>query len=142
MGNQFELFKHPKFGEIRVFLPDGNPSNPWFVAADVCRALDIKNYRDAVSRLNDDEKDLAEISISPTGVVLTDTLGGYQKMLIVNEPGLYRPAAKKRLSNSRIGSITKSCRRFASTATIRSFRPLRPRLLSKSSTWLVSICSA
>jgi len=40
--------------------------------------LGIVNNRDAVSRLDYDEK----------GVVKTDTLGGIQKMLCVNEYGL------------------------------------------------------
>ena len=39
MGNQFELFKHPKFGEIRVIIFDGKPFSPWFAAVDVCNAL-------------------------------------------------------------------------------------------------------
>ena len=52
---------------------------PWFVAVDVCDALGIGNSRDATARLDSDEK----------GVVLTDTLGGQQKLGIVNEPGLY-----------------------------------------------------
>lgn len=41
----------------------------WFVAKDVCQALLIKNSRDAIADLEEDEK----------GVVLTDTLGGKQK---------------------------------------------------------------
>nr|WP_276561612.1 Bro-N domain-containing protein [Bacillus sonorensis] len=52
---------------------------PWFVAKDVCDVLEIKNNRDALSRLDDDEK----------GVALTDTLGGTQELTVVNEPGLY-----------------------------------------------------
>lgn len=51
----------------------------WFVAADVCRVLDIKNPRDAVGRLDEDEK----------GVASTDTLGGNQEVLIVSESGLF-----------------------------------------------------
>lgn len=52
---------------------------PWFVAVDVCKALEIKNNRDALGRLDDDEK----------GVVSTDTLGGEQEVGVVNESGLY-----------------------------------------------------
>ena len=44
-----------------------------------CEALEISNSRDALSRLDDDEK----------GVASTDTLGGVQEVSIVNEPGLY-----------------------------------------------------
>ncbi len=53
--------------------------DPWFVAKDVCDVLDIANSRDAVGRLDDDER----------GVVSTDTLGGNQEMQAVNESGLY-----------------------------------------------------
>lgn len=66
------------YGEIEVqtIIKD---NEPWFVAKDVCNALEVKNTSDALSRLDDDEK----------GVVSTDTLGGTQDTLIVNEPGLY-----------------------------------------------------
>lgn len=72
----FEIFENEQFGQIRVVIREGEP---WFVAADVCKALEIANNRDALSRLDPDEKDVA----------LTDTLGGSQSMSIVNEPGLY-----------------------------------------------------
>lgn len=54
-------------------------NEPWFVAKDVCDILEIKNSRDAISRLDDDEK---------ASVGLTD---GSQKrnVSIVNEFGLY-----------------------------------------------------
>ncbi|KZE66840.1 antirepressor, partial [Fictibacillus phosphorivorans] len=54
-------------------------NEPWFVAKDVCDILEIKNNRDALSKLDEEEK----------GVALTDTLGGKQKLSIVNESGLY-----------------------------------------------------
>ena len=62
--------------EIRVMLVD---NTPWWVAADVCAALDIGNISMALSRLDDDEK----------GISSVDTLGGKQDVLTVNEPGLY-----------------------------------------------------
>lgn len=74
--NQITAFQHQEFGEIRTVMRDGTP---WFVAADVCRALDIINNRDAMGRLDEDEKDVAS----------ADTPGGMQSMTIVNEPGLY-----------------------------------------------------
>lgn len=74
---------------VRVVMQD---DEPWFVAADVCRCLEIANPRDAVSRLDDDEK----------GVGIADTLGGRQSLNIVSESGLYAliftsrlPAAKR-----------------------------------------------
>ena len=74
--NELKVFTNETFGQVRTVVK-GN--EPWFVAADVCRALEISNNRDALSRLDADEKDVA----------LTDTLGGKQEMTIVNEPGLY-----------------------------------------------------
>ena len=74
---------------LRVVMIDGVP---WFVAADVCAVLDIKNTAHAMTRLDDDER----------GVVLTDTHGGQQEMTIINESGLYslilgsrKPEARK-----------------------------------------------
>jgi anti-repressor protein len=63
--------------ELKVVIDDFN--NPFFIAKDVCNILQIKNNRDALSRLDDDEK----------GVVLTDTPGGKQDVLCINESGLY-----------------------------------------------------
>ena len=74
--NDIQVFSNEKFGQVRTVIQDGEP---WFVAKDVCDALEVKNHIDALSRLDADEK----------GVVLTDTLGGKQPISIVNEPGLY-----------------------------------------------------
>ena len=74
--NELQIFKSHEFGEIRTTIQNGEP---WFVAADVCKALDIENNRKATNRLDDDEK----------GVTSSDTLGGKQKLTIVNEAGLY-----------------------------------------------------
>ncbi len=52
---------------------------PWFVATDVCRVLEIGNASRAVSRLDDDEK----------GVTTSNTLGGRQELAIVSEAGLF-----------------------------------------------------
>ena len=74
--SDIKIFENEEFGTIRTATID---NEPWFVAVDVCKALDISNSRDAVKRLDNDEK----------GVVLTDTLGGEQEVTTINEPGLY-----------------------------------------------------
>lgn len=72
-----EVFVNPVLdSSIRTCLIDGKI---WFVSADVCKSLDIKNPRSAVSYLQTDEK----------GVRSFDTLGGTQSLSIVNESGLY-----------------------------------------------------
>lgn len=76
MDNKIIAFTNPEFGEVRTLNIE---NEPWFVAADVCKALDLGNASMTLSRLDDDEK----------GVSLIDTLGGLQNMVTVNEPGLY-----------------------------------------------------
>lgn len=71
-----EVFNNPEFGSVRVVSRDGEP---WFVAADVCKALELSDVSMSVRKLDDDEKGTSSIC----------TLGGEQKMTIVNEPGLY-----------------------------------------------------
>lgn len=39
--------------QVRAIIIDGAP---WFVAMDVCRAIGIANHRDAVRKLDSDEK--------------------------------------------------------------------------------------
>lgn len=56
-----------------------NETGVWWVLADVCAVLDISKYRDAATRLDDDER----------GSVKVDTPGGMQDMTAINEPGLY-----------------------------------------------------
>lgn len=72
------LYKTFLYGEKPVRIVIQN-DEPWFVAADVCKVLEIGNSRMALERLDNDEK----------GVSSIDTLGGTQKMSIINEPGLY-----------------------------------------------------
>ena len=61
----------------RMVLKDGVP---WFVVKDVCEILGIVNYRDAVNRVPDSLKGVADV----------DTLGGIQSMTVINESGLYK----------------------------------------------------
>lgn len=72
------VFDNRDFGQIRA-LVDAQGA-PAFVAKDVCLALGIGKYRDAVSTIDDDER----------GSVLVDTPGGKQQMTTVTEPGFYK----------------------------------------------------
>ena len=75
--------------QVRIIIKD---DQPWFVAKDVCNILGIKQATRAVEGFDEDEK----------GVINVHTPGGEQKMLAVNESGLYalifksrKPEAKK-----------------------------------------------
>ena len=48
-----QVFSSQQFGNVRVVERDGEP---WFVAADVCKALEIGNPSQVLVRLEDDEK--------------------------------------------------------------------------------------
>ena len=74
--NELRVFENAQFGQVRTVMKDGQP---WFVAADVCRALEMSDVNMTLRRLDDDEK----------GASLICTPGGDQKMSIINEPGLY-----------------------------------------------------
>lgn len=63
---------------IRVVLDD--EKNPWFVAKDVCRALDVADHGQAIEILDDDEKG---------GYKVPTHQRGMQEAICINEPGLY-----------------------------------------------------
>ncbi|EIL3107001.1 antirepressor protein [Escherichia coli] len=68
---------------VRVVYLNGDP---WFVAVDVCAALEIVDHKVALRRLDDDEK----------GECLIPTLGGNQTMRTVCESGFYKLIARSR----------------------------------------------
>lgn len=74
--NDVKIFENPEFGRVRTTVIDGEP---WFVAADVCHALDIGNPSDALNRLDSDERTLVSIEGASNGKPVNG----------VNEPGLY-----------------------------------------------------
>ena len=74
--NQFQIFNHPHFGEVRTVI--GNDGEPRFCLKDVCRALDIKQFR-ANERLGEDV--ISNHTLS--------TRGGNQQFMFINEDGLY-----------------------------------------------------
>lgn len=78
MGIQqnLQVFHTKDQQQFRTILRDGEP---WFVLADVCRALEIGNPSQASSRLDDDER----------GIISNDTPSGVQQMVIVSESGLF-----------------------------------------------------
>jgi hypothetical protein len=55
---------------------------PWFVAVDVCKALEIKNVTDTMKRLDDDEKATLDNTEGRAG-------NGAQGFNVINESGLY-----------------------------------------------------
>ena len=65
--------------EIRTHVNDNG--DVWFVGKDVCNCLGLKNSRDALARLDDDEKGYVGIA---------DAIGRERQTTIINEAGVYR----------------------------------------------------
>lgn len=76
--DRFKIFSNENLGSVRViYKEDGTP---WFFTADVCTCLLVNNSRQAITRLDSDEKDT---------VILNDSVGRPHKYGICNESGLY-----------------------------------------------------
>lgn len=72
--NELQIFKNEEFGEMRALQIN---NEPYFVAKDICKILEIKNTTDAIKRLDNDE-------------VTRLNLGGLSgETNLVNEYGLY-----------------------------------------------------
>ena len=61
---------------IRTVTIDGTP---WFVSVDICHCLGLVSAKQAVSRLDEDEKTLIPVT----------TQGGQQRVSVISESGLY-----------------------------------------------------
>ena len=88
MENAVQFFEHERFGRIRVVMIDGEP---WFVAADVCRVLELGNVSQALTRLDKDELTSFKMMSG----------GQRREMKLVNEPGLYRLIFSSRKEKAR-----------------------------------------
>lgn len=74
------------FDEQAIRTTADEHGDSWFFAVDVCAALGIANARDALIKLDDDEKSQV---IDPDTVGLTDGTGINNLVGVVNESGLY-----------------------------------------------------
>lgn len=76
---EMQVFQNERFGAVRTVIREGQP---WFVAADVCRVLEIEPT--ATRRLDEDEKAALRLTQTSSNGVTQE-----REVTIVNEPGLY-----------------------------------------------------
>jgi anti-repressor protein len=76
-----KVFENHEFGQVRVIT--GQDNEPWFVAVDVCRILDLDNVTEALRGLDDDEKQGVS---NPEG---NPRAGIPHTFNIISESGLY-----------------------------------------------------
>lgn len=90
LANGMKIFKHPQFGNLTVIQKEDNEL--WFIGKEVAEKLGYKNVRDAIYKhVDNDDK----------GVANRDTLGGTQKMTIINESGLYSLILSSKLPSAK-----------------------------------------
>lgn len=90
--NALKIFENPEFGRIRTVEVEGEP---WLVGKDVAQALGYgegKSLANAVANHVDEED---------KGVTELMTPGGSQKMVIINESGLYSLVLSSKLPTAR-----------------------------------------
>jgi prophage antirepressor-like protein len=105
--------------DVIPFDFDGSPvravvrgGDPWFVAADVCRALGIGNVSMAVEKLDGDERD---------AVSSTDTIGRRQEVTIISESGLYTLVLRSRDATTP-GSVAHRFRKWVTAEVLPTLR--------------------
>ena len=90
--NELMIFNNPEFGEIRTVEVNGEP---WFVGKDVATALGYgegKSLANAVANhVDEEDKGFTELM----------TPGGNQKMVIINESGLYSLVLSSKLPGAK-----------------------------------------
>ena len=84
MENMITVFENEEFGAVRTATINGEP---WFVANDVFRVLSVRNTKDALHTLDEDEK---------SGVDIIDPHGRIQRTNCISESGLYSIVLRSR----------------------------------------------
>lgn len=105
MENMITVFENEEFGAVRTATIN---SEPWFVANDVFRVLSVRNTKDALHTLDEDEK---------SGVDIIDPTGEFSRRTASVNPdctALYSVAASRRQRRSDAGLPTRLSRRSES----------------------------
>lgn len=91
--NEMTVFHFEESFPVRIVIRDGAP---WFVAVDVCKALEISNSRDALKNLDNDER--SSVAFSDAGE------NGHsipRKLNLISESGLYALIMRSNKPNAR-----------------------------------------
>ncbi|WP_426607434.1 BRO-N domain-containing protein [Pantoea anthophila] len=108
--SDFTIFRFGK-SEIRVIDKSGEP---WFVAKDVCDALSISNNRDALNKLDEDEKATVGLTDAQAG-------SGAQSISLVSESGMYTLVLRCRDAVNK-GSVPHAFRKWVTAEVLPAIR--------------------
>ncbi len=109
----FLSFDYKGKSQIRIIMRQGEP---WFVAADVCRVLEIPNPTVAIASLDEDEKDQVDNLTLCSTEGHSRSRGGAQVYNIISESGIYALAFKSRKPQA------KAFRKWTTSEVIPSIR--------------------
>ncbi|WP_390886937.1 Bro-N domain-containing protein [Buttiauxella noackiae] len=102
-----------QFGPHAIRVTDVK-GEPWFVAIDVCKAMGIVNNRDALDKLDDDEKSTVGLTDSQAGC-------GAQSISLVSESGMYTLVLRCRDAVKQ-GSVPHQFRKWVTNEVLPSIR--------------------
>ena len=114
--NELQIFSNPDFGKIRIVEVNGEP---WLVGKDVAMVLGYgegKSLANAVAN---------HVDAEDKGVTELMTPGGKQKMIIINESGLYSLVLSSKLPTA------KRFRHWVTSEVLPSIRRSGSYVLSK-----------
>lgn len=80
--NGLQIFNNEEFGVVRTVTID---NEPWFVASDICKALEISNVSVAISRLDEDERSKFNLGRQGEGNIVSE-YGLYSLVLASRKP--------------------------------------------------------
>ena len=93
---QFEIFSRDNLGSVRTTFKE-ETGEVWFVLSDVCRILGLSNPSKTADGVDEEDKMTLTNSYSHSG-----ERGGAQKLIIINESGLYGVIFKSRKPEAKV----------------------------------------
>lgn len=102
--NTLKIFNSNEFGKMRTYR-DPNTGDVWFCLVDACKALDIKNPRDAKTTLTDRGLILLNIreldnTVGSSDGIPTEEMRGNPNMTFIDEGNLYQVIFQSRKPNA------------------------------------------
>lgn len=82
-AEELRIIRNSEYGEIRTVTVDGEP---WFVASDICKALELTNTTMSLDRLDDDEKSKFNLGLSGGATNCVNEYGLYNLILASRKP--------------------------------------------------------
>lgn len=92
MNTELKVFENNEFGKLRVTMRDGEP---WFVGKDVAMALGYGKGKSLNNAVSD------HVDVEDKGVTEMVTPGGKQKIITINESGLYSLVLSSKLEGAK-----------------------------------------